>query len=172
MVVTSGYRIDFASIQSVRLGARTVTVKLRCSTCFGWEGGGGGGGRRGGGGDGRRDEGGGGGRGGGGGGGGRGGVTGGRVGVGTGARVGGMCFGGMLMRETVPRRCHTSGTPHIVLCGDFPPLHNEGPSYIVHHGHIYHMAVVPCGRTLAHGWEGWGPHVARSPPLSWRLRIP
>src|SRR5271154_4284586 len=58
MVVTSWYRIDFASIQSVRPGARTVTVKLRCSTCFGWEGGGGGGGRRDGGGDGRRDEGG------------------------------------------------------------------------------------------------------------------
>src|SRR5271170_2779466 len=58
MLVTSWYRIDFASIQSVRPGARTVTVKLRCSTCFGWEGGGGGGGRRDGGGDGRRDEGG------------------------------------------------------------------------------------------------------------------
>src|SRR5271154_1701170 len=50
MVVTSWYRIDFASIQSVRPGARTVTMKLRCSTCFGWEGGGGGGGEGGGGG--------------------------------------------------------------------------------------------------------------------------
>src|SRR5271170_2393118 len=119
MVVMSGYRIDFASIQSVRPGARTVTVKLRCSTCFGWEGGGGGGGRRDKGWDGRRV-----------------------VGEGW-RRDGGEGWWDVCWRDADARDgpAPLSYVWDAVYCAvrRLSSVHNEGPSYIVHHGHIYHM---------------------------------